>query len=258
MPSRTPTLHHERSGSGLRVVLVHGFTQTLASWKPVAAALRDRCEVVAVDLPGHGGSGTLRLGLPETAAALAATGGPAVYVGYSLGGRVCLRLAVDHPELVRGLVLLGATPGIPDPTERAARRAADEARAEELERDGVAAFLDRWLRQPLFATLPAEAAGRAERERNTAEGLAAALRLTGTGVQEPLWDRLERITAPTLLLAGARDEKFGRTAERMAERIGTNAEVAFVPDASHAAHLEQPGAFTEVLEEFLARPEIRF
>lgn len=246
-------LHHERGGSGPRVVLVHGFTQTRTSWSEIAAALRARHEVVAVDLPGHGGSSSLRLSLPETAAALAATGGPAVYVGYSLGGRVCLRLAVDRPDLTRGLVLLGATPGIEDPAERAARRATDETRAAELERDGVPAFLDRWLRLPLFATLPATAAGRADRETNTAEGLAASLRLAGTGTQEPLWDRLPGITAPTLLLAGDRDEKFGALATRMAGRIGPNAEAARIPDAGHAAHLEQPTAVTGLLRQFLAR-----
>jgi 2-succinyl-6-hydroxy-2,4-cyclohexadiene-1-carboxylate synthase len=238
-------------GGGPRVALVHGFTQTLASWAPLAGRLRARWEVVRVDLPGHGGSGAVRADLPGAAALLADAAGPAAYLGYSLGGRVCLRLALDRPDLVRALVLLGASPGIADASERAARRAADEALARDLERDGVAAFLDRWLAGPLFATLPAERAGREERLGNGAAGLAAALRLLGTGAQAPLWPRLPGLAAPVLLVAGELDGKFAALAARMAASIGPRARVALVPGAGHAAHLERPERFAELVEEFL-------
>jgi 2-succinyl-6-hydroxy-2,4-cyclohexadiene-1-carboxylate synthase len=173
------------------------------------------------------------------------------YVGYSLGGRLCLRLALTRPDLVRALVLVGASPGIADPGERAARRAADERLADEVERDGVAAFLDRWLAGPLFATLPAEAAGREQRLANTAEGLAGALRRLGTGVQEPLWDRLAGLRPPALLVAGERDPKFTGLARRMAAAIGPSARVAVVGGAGHAVHLERPAELAALVEEFL-------
>src|SRR6266545_948250 len=109
-----PALHAVADGGSgtpeARVVLVHGFTQTLAAWEPVAARLGARWRVLRVDLPGHGGSAA----------------GRAAYVGYSLGGRLCLRLALDRPDLVRALVLLSASPGIADPAARAERVAADE------------------------------------------------------------------------------------------------------------------------------------
>src|SRR5262249_60229882 len=109
------------------------------------------------------------LGFVEAGAAIGELGGRAVYVGYSMGGRLCLRLALDRPELVRGLVLLSASPGIADDAERAARREADEKLARQIEREGVDAFLARWLRQPLFSTLPEDAAGvRARPARATA------------------------------------------------------------------------------------------
>jgi 2-succinyl-6-hydroxy-2,4-cyclohexadiene-1-carboxylate synthase len=234
-----------------RVVLVHGFTQTLASWGAVAQRLAGRWPVVRVDLPGHGGSGGIRVGFAEAAGLLGACGGPGAYVGYSLGGRLCLRLALDRPDLVRALVLLGASPGIADPAARAERRAADEALAEGIERDGVAAFLERWLAGPLFATLPAEAAGRADRLASTADGLASALRLLGTGAQEPLWDRLGGLRPPTLLVAGALDTRFAAIAAEMAAAIGPGARVALVPGAGHAAHLERPAEVAALLDEFL-------
>jgi 2-succinyl-6-hydroxy-2,4-cyclohexadiene-1-carboxylate synthase len=238
-------------GPGQPLVLVHGFTQTQAAWEPVAARLRARWRLVRVDLPGHGGSAGVRVGFEEAAALLGECGGRAAYVGYSLGGRLCLRLALDRPELVRSLVLLGASPGIADPAARAERRAADEALAAGVERDGVAAFLDRWLAGPLFATLPQELAGREDRLVNTPEELAAALRLLGAGAQVPLWDRLARLRCPTLLVAGALDAKFAALAAEMAAAIGPAAHLQLVPDAGHAAHLERPAELAALLDEFL-------
>jgi len=251
------SLHHvaegaagEPAGSG-RVVLVHGFTQTLAAWEPVAARLRARWQLVRVDLPGHGGSAGVRAGFAEAAALLGECGGRAAYVGYSLGGRLCLRLALDRPELVRALVLLGASPGIADPAARAERRAADEALAAGIEDDGVAAFLDRWLAGPLFATLPPARAGLPDRLANTPEGLASALRLLGAGAQAPLWDRLAGLRCPTLLVAGALDARFAALAAEMATAIGPAAHRALVPGAGHAVHLERPAEVAALLNGFL-------
>ncbi len=240
-----------------RVVLVHGFTQTLATMESLAALLRDRFGVVRVDLPGHGGSAPPRDGFAQAATVLGESAGRGAYVGYSLGGRLCLRLALDRPDLVDALVLVGASPGIADPAERAARVASDRELAAEVERVGVERFLDRWLAKPLFATLPSRLAGRAERLANTPEGLAASLRLHGTGAQEPLWGRLGDLRPPVLLVAGACDHKFAGLAERMAAAVGSSAEVALIPEAGHAAHLERPAEVAALVRDFLARAGAR-
>jgi 2-succinyl-6-hydroxy-2,4-cyclohexadiene-1-carboxylate synthase len=252
VPDR-PSLHRlAEGGPDEPVVLAHGFTQTLASWDPTAAWLAARHRVVRVDLPGHGGSAAVRAGFSEAAALLGEAGGAGAYVGYSLGGRLCLRLALDRPDLVRALVLIGASPGIADPSERAARRASDEALAARLERDGLEAFLERWLAQPLFATLPPERVGLKARLANTPAGLAASLRLHGTGTQEPLWVRLGSLRPPALLVAGALDGRFVGLATRMAAAIGPGARIALVPEAGHAAHLERPDEAARLIEAFLA------
>jgi 2-succinyl-6-hydroxy-2,4-cyclohexadiene-1-carboxylate synthase len=253
MTEQPPALHRVTSGGSgaARVVLVHGFTQTLAAWEAVGERLARRREVVRVDLPGHGGSGGARVGFEEAAGLVGEAGGAGAYVGYSLGGRVCLRLALDRPDLVGALVLVGASPGIADAAERAARRAADQRLAAEVERDGVAAFLDRWLAGPLFATLPAGTAGRGERLANTADGLAYALRRLGTGAQEPLWDRLGGLRPPVLLVAGELDPKFTGLAREMAAAIGPSAQVAIVAGAGHAVHLERPAELAALVERFL-------
>ena len=235
-----------------RVVLVHGFTQTLRSWDGVAERLLAAGRQVArVDLPGHGGSADARLGFDDAAAAVGEAGGPGAYVGYSLGGRVCLRLALDRPDLVTALVLVGASPGLADAAERAARRQADEALAADIEASGSDAFIERWLAQPLFAGLRPAPADLAARRANPPAGLAAALRVLGAGAQAPLWDRLGELAMPALLMAGADDAKFAAIAAQMAEAVGSPARVALVPGTGHAPHLQRSDVVAGLIHDFL-------
>ncbi len=226
------------------LVLLHGFTQTGASWAPVVAELQGRRPIILPDAPGHGASSQVRTDLWGTADRLVATvGRPAVWVGYSMGGRTALHVALAHPDQVEGLVLISATAGIDAAVERAARRAADDALAARIEADGTEAFLDFWLSQPLFSTLPPASAGREARLANTPEGLASSLRLAGTGSQEPLWDRLVELrerALPVLAVAGELDKKYSEQAARVAAAIGPSARLLIVPGAGHACHLEQP------------------
>ncbi|MDQ6928795.1 MAG: alpha/beta fold hydrolase [Actinomycetota bacterium] len=234
-----------------RVVLVHGFTGTPEGWDGVASHLAADFEVAPVDLPGHGGSTGTRLGFEEAAAAIGDAGGEAAYVGYSMGGRLCLRLAVDRPDLVSALVLIGASPGLASAEDRAARREADERLAATIERDGTEKFLERWLAHPLFATLDPSADELARRGQNPPEGLASALRLLGPGLQESLWGHLGELRTPVLLVVGERDKKFLAISHRMLDE-GLRARLAVVPDVGHAVHLESPASCGELVREFLS------
>ena len=213
-------------------------------------------EVVAPDLPGHGRSPMPAAGpaLEEAARALGEAGGRAGYVGYSLGGRCCLHLALQEPDLVARLVIVGAHPGIADEAGRRRRQAEDDARAAALERGGdafVPEFLDTWLKGPLFSHLTEEQADRPPRLANSAAGLAASLRTMGTGVQAPLWDRLGELAMPILVVTGALDEKFRTIAEQTVDAIGRNARLAVVAGAGHAVCFERPDVFAEIVSEFL-------
>jgi len=208
-------------------------------------------QVVRVDAPGHGDAAELGLDLPTAGATYANALGPAVWIGYSMGGRLALHAAVTRPDLVRGLVLVGASPGISDATERTQRRQADEALADEIERIGTAAFIDRWLANPLFAGLGPDNNHRAQRLTNDPGGLATSLRLAGTGAQEPLWDQLAAITCPVLVVTGADDAKFATIADAMAPRFGGPCTTVAIDGAGHSVHLEQPEAFVEAVEGWL-------
>jgi 2-succinyl-6-hydroxy-2,4-cyclohexadiene-1-carboxylate synthase len=240
-----------RAGVGTRLALVHGFTQTGASWAKVADDLCRDHEVVCLDAPGHGGSSATRADLRTAGELVGEAAGVATYIGYSMGGRICLHLALSQPELVERLVVLGATAGIVDAAERAARLQSDRVLADRIESIGVEAFLDEWLAQPMFAALGNDPADRATRLANEAPALAEALRRMGTGAQAPLWDDLDRLSMPVLVMAGERDEKFTAIARMLAERIGSNATFAAVADAGHGAHLETPARFLQIVRQWL-------
>jgi 2-succinyl-6-hydroxy-2,4-cyclohexadiene-1-carboxylate synthase len=223
------------------MILVHGFTQTADSWEPVIDALPPGIDALPVEVPEAQDFET-------TAAVIGARGGSARYVGYSMGGRLCLALALERPDLVPALVLVSASPGIDDERERANRRAADERLAHDIERDGMDAFLERWLAQPLFESLPRDLAGvDARRRGNSVERLTHQLRALGQGVQPSLWHRLPELAMPVLIVTGAYDRKYREVAERMAAAIGDNARTVTVPAAGHALHLEQPAALAALL-----------
>jgi 2-succinyl-6-hydroxy-2,4-cyclohexadiene-1-carboxylate synthase len=238
-------------GEGPRLVFVHGFTQTANSWKPIAARFAaDGYESVIVDAPGHGESDGIRADQRRGADMLTGQCGAGVYVGYSMGGRLCMHAALMYPHLVRGLAVIGASPGIADEDERATRRRADEVLAVHIEEVGVEAFIDEWIAQPLFAGLILSPEERADRLRNTAAGLANSLRHGGTGAQGSLWARLRELNMPVLTMAGEHDEKFAAISRQVAAWVprGTHVDLA---GCGHAAHLQDPGQVVAVLQRWL-------
>jgi len=210
-------------------------------------------QLVLIDAPGHGGSADIDADLATGGALIAEAGGRGTYIGYSMGGRFALHTALDRPDAVERLVLIGATAGLEDANERDARVADDEARATRIETVGVETFVDEWLSLPIFAGLDDAAACREERLANTREGLAGSLRRSGTGTQVPTWDRLVTLAMPVLVVAGSLDTKFTALGHRLVDCIGPNAEFVGIADAGHTAHLERPSEFVAELRSWLRR-----
>jgi 2-succinyl-6-hydroxy-2,4-cyclohexadiene-1-carboxylate synthase len=242
-----PLLASERCGAGDRLVLLHGFTQNRRCWGEFAKDLAADHELLLIDAPGHGGSGMVEADLDQSALLSGQIGGSATYVGYSMGGRTALHLALTKPDLVKALVLIGATGGLDAEVERSERRRADEALAMRIESIGVSAFIEEWLDQPLFSSLSERTAFREERCTNTAVGLARSLRLCGTGTQRPLWADLGELQMPVLVLAGEQDAKFIALGRRLATSIGSNAIFEIVPACGHSTQLENPQATASLM-----------
>ncbi len=244
----------------ISAVFLHGFTGSRHAFDHLEPLLGDVVTATCVDLPGHHGaplpSQPGAEGFEETVDAVAALVAPgATLVGYSQGARVALGVAVRHPRLASRLILESVSPGLRQRAERRQRRSLDEATALALETSGVPAFVARWEQHPLFAPLRSQphevqASVRALRLDHTAEGLAGALRCMGQGVQPDFWPALPALRTPTLLLAGALDEKYARLAKRAAGELPL-AWHALIPNAGHVTHVERPRAFADEVRLFL-------
>ena len=233
-------------------VVLHGFTGSATAVAPLTSRLPE--PVLALDLPGHGSEPISDDPADYTMAAavsgvVSATAHLVRFalVGYSMGGRVALNVALAHPDRVASLALIGARPGIDDPAERDERIAADEALADRIESEGIEWFADYWTARPLFATQRTRLSADQQAELRTQRlacdprGLAHSLRGMGAGAVEPIGCRLSELSMPCVLIAGSDDAKFAAIAQQMAA-VMPRATVCCIPNAGHAAHLEAPDA----------------
>ena len=239
------------------VVLLHGFGGASSLWEPCAQAWSPRRTVVAFDLPGH-----VMSAMPDYAfdrqvesialALRAVTAGPVHLVGYSMGARLALALALSAPACVASLVLDGCHPGIRGIDERLARRRLDEQWARLLESDPIEEFSRRWDAQPVFAAGDSaslrDRLGETRRRHNPTL-LAGSMRGAGLAAQPDLWLHLTRLTMPVLWLSGAADTKFGALADEAVRLVPQGIRHSF-PNTGHRAHLDTPQVYARVVENF--------
>lgn len=256
----------EQLGDGPPLLLLHGFTGRLENWQTIVDALANTHRVITLDILGHGRSAApddpRRYQMEAVAADIIALldylGIAKVHLlGYSMGGRLALFTAVYHPHRLHSLTLESSSPGLATVAERQARVERDEALADWIEAHGIEAFVNRWEKLPLWEsqkqlTPEQQAQLRAGRLTNQPTGLANSLRGMGTGAQPSLWDRLPKMRLPTLLLAGALDEKFVAINQQMAATI-KSASLEIIPQAGHTIHLERPLIYTNHVRRFLAQ-----
>lgn len=256
--------HVHIEGSGGPLVLLHGFTGSMHTWQDLIPLWKKKYQFICLDLIGHGESSK-----PEHAQHYLMEQAiedlheimnklnieRAHLLGYSLGGRFALQYANRYPQNVRSLILESSSPGIADEQERRDRQLQDEALANLIIEQGVPRFVERWEALPLFASqqqLDTNLRKRLKEKRlnNDAVGLANSLRAMGTGVQTSLWNELDKLPFPILLLTGDLDEKFCLIASNMEQR---NSSIKWhkIENAGHNIHLEQPESYARLVQQFL-------
>jgi len=249
----------------VRLHCLHGFLGSPHDWDDLAAALRESLPALAApgalltpDLFGadafaHADSipaWAEAYGRREAQARLPGPRAAGNYLlGYSLGGRLALHLAVQFPALWDGVIIVGANPGLDSEEARARRRTHDEAWARRFEDEPWDALLAAWDAQPVFAGRGGGPRRRREQDFARVQ-LAGALRRWSLGAQVPLWPALRGIPCPVLWVAGAEDAGQADICRRVGETI-PGVEVWVAPDAGHRVPWEQPRAFAARAAGFL-------
>lgn len=231
------------------LIFIPGFMQRGDTWARVAERVAERYPSTCLDPRMDDFEGRV-----EEIAAACPPG--SVPVGYSMGGRLALHAALRAPGRFAALVLVGASAGIEDGEERAARARADARLAAWMESEPIDSVVERWERNPVFAGQPPELveAQRPGRLAHDPADLARLLRTAGQGACPPVWHRLGELECPLLAVAGAADERYAQAAQRMAAAAPRGA-ARLVPGAGHAPQLEAPeataGLLLELLDEYL-------
>ncbi|MDX1417921.1 MAG: 2-succinyl-6-hydroxy-2,4-cyclohexadiene-1-carboxylate synthase [Candidatus Promineifilaceae bacterium] len=256
--------HFDVRGAGTPFVLLHGFTGSSESWTETIELFAGQFQTVAIDLPGHGLTAApdepRRYSMPVVAADLTLLLNQlgiknSILLGYSMGGRLALYLALNQPDFFHTLILESASPGLISNDRRRQRVHQDEQLARYIESNGVPAFVEHWQQLPLFSSqsdLPVTILKkqRNQRLKNSAIGLANSLRGMGTGSQPSLWTELPMLQARTLLLVGALDRKFTDINERMAEQIPFVL-LQKISNSGHNIHLENPQLYSDTILSFI-------
>ncbi|WP_264738847.1 2-succinyl-6-hydroxy-2,4-cyclohexadiene-1-carboxylate synthase [Cytobacillus firmus] len=258
--------HVDTWGAGFPLLLLHGFTGNSEGWKEFAPFWKDHSKTIALDIIGHGESGSPpdigHYQIEESAAVinslLEKMGiGKIDVLGYSMGGRLALTFAVKYPEKVRMLILESASPGLRAEKERHDRRIQDAKLSKRIRQEGINNFIEYWEDIPLFQSqksLPEKIRTRIRSQRlaNSIDGLANSLNGMGTGAQPSWWDALVQLEMPVLLITGELDQKFCKIAEEMS-KILPSVQWKSIEDAGHAIHVEKPELFGTIVSGFLSQ-----
>ncbi|CAM3991384.1 2-succinyl-6-hydroxy-2,4-cyclohexadiene-1-carboxylate synthase [Bacillus paramycoides] len=251
-------------GSGEPLLLLHGFTGSMETWRSFIPSWSEQFQVILVDLVGHGKTESpedvtqydiqnVALQMKELLDHLHIE--KAHILGYSMGGRLAITMACLYPEYVRSLLLENCTAGLKSAEERKERRGKDERLADKIEQEGIESFVSMWENIPLFETQKRLSQNvkedvRKERLANNPKGLANSLRGMGTGAQPSWWNELQNLKMPVLLLNGESDEKFFRLLKNI-EKCIPHAKFVKIDGAGHAIHVEQPEKFDTIVKGFL-------
>ena len=248
------------------ILMLHGFLGSGKDWSHHAERLQSRYACFMPDLPGHGtttAADTATCSFEKTCESLAELAGkihpePLHLVGYSMGGRLALYLALHYPDLFRSSVIISSSPGLKTPEERSSRQRSDDLLAESITAD-FESFLDGWYDLQLFASLKTHSLFSeifARRSENNPESLAAALRQLSTGRQPSLWEKLAENRLPTGFFVGEKDTKYVEIGRQMVNLCPDSA-LSIFPGCGHTLHIENRHLFLERLQLFLQKQENR-
>lgn len=241
-------IHYETHGEGPVILLTHGYSATAQMWAGQIAPLSKSHKLVLWDMRGHGQSDypadqseySEEKTVADMAALLDAVGArQAIVGGLSLGGYMSLAFYATHPERVKALLIIDTGPGYKKDDAREGWNQNAMRTAERYERDGL-------------GLLGGGSAERRTARHRDATGLARAGRGMLTQKNARVINTLPEIKVPSLVVVGEKDTPFLAASDYMAAKI-PGAEKAVIPNAGHAANIDNPEAFNAAVGSFLEK-----
>ena len=242
------------------LVLIHGFTASRASFEVNLAGLREHFSVITVELLGHGESEA-----PEDAAPYQPARAVrrvlqlvehlgyqrALICGHSLGGALALRIALDAPEWVAGLVVINSSSAAGSPEWREQARPSMAEMAARVRADGTAFMKQTRLYPAHSKRLDATSRGLLTRDFDRLQPSGVAGTAQSLVVDVNAWERHPELSVPMLLVVGDRDSDFAPNAAPFLARFPQHlVRQKHLPEAGHAANIEQPREFEAAVTEF--------
>ncbi len=247
------------------ILFLHGFMGDRFEFKSVISDLSKQFYCIAINLLGHGQTKAIdHKTEQDDDYTIQSTANFIVkfldvlhvercfLVGYSMGGRLALYLAIHFPQYFDKVVLESASAGLQTDTARSDRLVKDQQLATKLVNSDFCTFLENWYQQPIFANLrshPNFAQMLEQRLNNSSVQLAKSLRNLSTGKQPSLWEKLSENEIPLLLIAGELDLKFVQINQQMQQRCPAS-KLEIIPNCGHNTHFENPDLFVQKLQDF--------
>ncbi|PAX52097.1 2-succinyl-6-hydroxy-2,4-cyclohexadiene-1-carboxylate synthase [Brunnivagina elsteri] len=258
--------HLNRKCDQKLIIFLHGFMGDRNEFNSTIALLAQDYSYLTIDLPGHGKTQVLGdneyYNIPNTAEGIInLLDDLQIYncylIGYSMGGRLALYLALYYPERFSQVVLESASPGLVSQAERDERIQQDGRIARKLARistkEEFIAFLSNWYSQGIFGNIkhhPEFEQLIVMRSHNNPQELAKSLLFMGTGCQPSLWRKLRENQIPVLLLAGEYDKKFISINQQMVN-ICSFCQLKVILNTAHNTHLENTYEFVQNIRKFI-------
>lgn len=252
------------------ILFLHGFMGNTHEFDEVLSILANDFYCLTIDLPAHGKTEVFGddeyYQMPNTANAVIQlldkllnklNISECFLIGYSMGGRLALYLALHFPQYFTKVILESASPGLATESEQLARIKRDAQIARKLNRnitqEDFALFLANWYSQAIFGNIKTHTQFSnliEKRLQNNPTQLAKSLKMMGTGVQPSLWSKLVTNEIPLLLLVGKLDAKFVQINTKIHQETKYS-QLKIVKNTAHNIHFEKPLEFVDAAKNFL-------
>lgn len=220
------------------IVFIHGFLGCHRDWNSYFPHFEKDYNVIAVNLPGHG-----KMSFYPIENLCQSLRKKSHLVGYSLGGRIALKMITENPDFFSSAVIISAHPGLISEKERENKKIEEKKWIDLLKANDIDTFLKEWYSQPMFkgAYIPSY------RKEQNCKNLLLAMKEFSPSIFPSYWDDLNHISIPITYVYGELDVRYQAVYNKIEKTK------ILVKNAHHAIPLEKKGVCIQIIQDHLRR-----